>query len=206
VPDTTWRPKSSPAGLLGLGAAAVLLVGVFAVGAALRDRDHSSESGSAVVTASDEARTQLVPADTGAGAESATPLPDRNAQTESQDASGGAATATTFAGTTAATTAAASETTAAGAPTGGASTNQQPAAGPVSLTSTDDLRRYVADQRQAGLRDVGERCDGRFGTAIGDVSWRGAPAIVVVEPDTAAPTRALVVDGGCVVVASIDLP
>jgi anti-sigma factor RsiW len=203
------RERRSNRARLGawLGAVAVVLVGLFAAGTALRDRDHSSNSSTAVDASSERADTKLAPADTGVGAESASPLPDRNAQIYGDDASGGAATATTTAGasaTTAAGTTPPATTTASA--TGGQAANEQPSFAAVPLDTTDDLVRYVADQRRAGLRDLGQPCDGRFGEQIGNVQWRGTPAIVVVQPDTAAPTVARVVDGGCVVLAAIDVP
>jgi hypothetical protein len=203
------RARRSRRARLGawLGAAAIVLLGLFAAGAALRDRDHPSDSGSAVFSASDEAGTELAPAGTPPKAESAGALPDRSSPSNDQDAGAGASTATTTNVTIAgSTTPELSATTAAGAEAGGNTATRQAEAANTTLSSTDDLLRYVASQEQAGLRDLGEACDGRLGAAVGDVTWRGAPALVLVEPDITAPTRAVVVDGECVVMATVDLP
>jgi hypothetical protein len=204
------RTRRSHRARLGawLGAAAVVLVGLVAVGSALRDRDHGSESGSGVPTAGDAAGTKAAPANP----EVAT-APDRNTQTYNQDQSGGAAATATTGATPGP---AASETTvAAGATAGPTSTTAiaptgdnaaQQAVPLAALDTTDDLRRFVAAHEQAAASTLAAPCAGRFGPSIGEVTWRGVPAVVVVQPDVSAPVRALVVDGGCAVIASVDVP
>ncbi len=211
------RARRSRRARLGaaLGAAAVVLVGFVAVGSALRDRDHASQSeaGSAVA-ASDEAaaETKVAPAETVASA-AAGAVPDHSTATNDQAQNGGdAATETTSAAATGSTVAQGALPVPALGPSSPAASVTAPdiasqqAAPALALATTDDLRRFVADHGQLDASALAAPCDGRFGPALADVTWRGVPAVVVVQPNTSAPVRAVVVDADCGVLASIDLP
>ncbi len=164
-------------------------------------------------TATGEAapETKVAPAETLANATGGA-VPDHSTPTnDPAQSAGGAATETTTAPTGSTVAQGALPVPAVGpiSPAASATAGDdatQSATPLVALATIDDLRRLVADHEQVDASALAAPCAGRFGPALADVTWRGVPAVVVVQPSTSAPTRAVVVDADCGVLASVDLP
>lgn len=87
--------------------------------------------------------------------------------------------------------------------------------GPPELSSIDALRAYIITLSDSG-RETGaldgstlpSACADRgiSGAGAGPVVWQGTAGELVLVPDRAAPTRAIVVDPACIELVAIDLP